>query len=217
MKSAYNHGHGSNELTATNQVLSLEQIVRDFVDGMKAADAKRPVAQSARSARKYRAGLGPFSEASTIRLVMLELAALQPERYRDYSLEVAYPAAVRSKCDLCIGAAPRWNWAIEVKMLRMLGDNGLPNDNMLMHILSPFPEHRSALTDCSKLRVSGLEGRKAVLIFGYECEVRPMELAIAAFEKLAGLKSSNRCSGSADGLVHPVHQRALVYGWNLEP
>jgi len=27
-----------------------------------------------------------------------------------------------------------------------MGDNGKPNDNMLMHILSPYPAHRSALT-----------------------------------------------------------------------
>ena len=101
-------------------------------------------------------------------------------------------------------------------MLRMLGDNGLPNDNMLMHILTPFPEHRSALTDCRKPRTSGLEGRKALLIFGYECPARPMELAIAAFEKLARLESSQRCNASPDGLVHPAHQRALVCGWDLE-
>ena len=35
-------------------------------------------------------------------------------------------------------------WAIEVKMLRLMGDNGKPNDNMLMHILSPYERHRSA-------------------------------------------------------------------------
>jgi hypothetical protein len=147
---------------------------------------------------------------------MQELVIFRAEWYRDHCLEVAYPVATRNKCDLCVGIAPHWNWAMEVKMLRMLGDNGLPNDNMLMHIVSPFPEHRSALTDCKKLNASGLEGRKAVLIFGYECESRPMELAIAAFEKLAGLQLSQRCSASADGFVHPVHRRALVYGWELQ-
>ena len=33
--------------------------------------------------------------------------------------------------------------------LRLKGDNGKPNDNMLMHILSPYPQHRSALTTAS--------------------------------------------------------------------
>jgi hypothetical protein len=32
-----------------------------------------------------------------------------------------------------------------------------------------------------------------------------MELAIAAFEKLAALESANRCTSSSEGLVHAVH------------
>lgn len=36
-------------------------------------------------------------------------------------------------------------------MLRLFGDNAKLNDNMLMHLLSPYPAHRSALTDCEKL------------------------------------------------------------------
>jgi hypothetical protein len=118
----------------------LEEIVRDFAAGMKAADAKCPVAQSARSARTYLPGLGPFSEAMNVKLVMAELREMYPERYSKYSLEVSYPESSRSKCDLCIGTAPHWKWAIEIKMPRLLGDNGLPNDNMLMHILSPYPD-----------------------------------------------------------------------------
>jgi hypothetical protein len=37
---------------------------------------------------------------------------------------------------------------------------------MLMHILSPYPNDRSALTDCIKLAASNLPGRKAVIIYG---------------------------------------------------
>jgi hypothetical protein len=194
---------------------SLEEIVRDFAAGMKAADAKRPVAQSARSQRTYLPGLGPFSEALTVKLVMNELQQMYLERYRNCALEVSYPEQSRSKCDLCIGTAPCWDWAIEVKMLRLLGDNGLPNDNMLMHILSPYAEHHSALTDCEKLVASALMGKKAILIYGYECKQRPMECAIAAFEKLAGLDPANRFYASADGLIHPVHQHARVFAWSL--
>lgn len=81
-----------------------------------------------------------------------------------------YPSASRQICDLCLGVAPNGDWAIEVKMLRFLEDNGKPNDYMLMHILSPDAEHRSALTDCEKLVTKGPKGRKAVLIFGYDYE-----------------------------------------------
>ena len=40
-------------------------------------------------------------------------------------------------------------------MMRLMGDNGKPNDNILTHILSPYPAQRSAITDCRKLAASG--------------------------------------------------------------
>jgi hypothetical protein len=70
-------------------------------------------------------------------------------------------------------------------MLRLMGDNGKPNDNMLTHILSPYPSHRSALTDCQKLAASGFSGSLAVLIYGYDYDALPMEPAVEAFEQLA--------------------------------
>jgi hypothetical protein len=36
-----------------------------------------------------------------------------------------------------LGRAGALGSAIEVKMLRLMGDNGKLNDNMVMHILSP--------------------------------------------------------------------------------
>ena len=102
-------------------------------------------------------------------------------------------------------------------MLRLMGDNGKPNDNILMHILSPYPEHRSALTDCAKLLRSSLGHRKAVVIYGYEYDGWPMEPAISAFETLArqSVELGNRQSVSFDGLVPPVHRRGQVMGWEL--
>jgi hypothetical protein len=80
---------------------------------------------------------------------------------------VQYPVG-RQKRGLCIGSTPDWAWAVEIKMLRLMSDNGKPNDNMLMHILSPYPNDLSALTDCVKLIRSGLPGRKAVVIYGFD-------------------------------------------------
>jgi hypothetical protein len=99
----------------------------------------------------------------------------------------------------------------------MMGDNGKPNDNMLMHILSPYPAHRSAVTDCVKLAESGFDGRKGVVIFGYDYDAWPMDPAVDAFEALASRTSklSGRVVASFEGLVHPVHQRGRVFGWEL--
>src|SRR5215471_6965676 len=100
-------------------------------------------------------------------------------------------------------------------MLRLISDNGKLNDNMLMHVLSPYPAHRSALTDCEKLVNSGLPGHKAIMIFGYDLEGWPMDPAIEAFETLASERVTlgDLHQAGYDRLVHPVHQRGRVFAW----
>lgn len=46
-----------------------------------------------------------------------------------------------------------------------------------------------------------------------------MELAIQSFEILAQRRVQllDKSVSSIDGLVHPIHQRAKVYGWRIEP
>ena len=102
-------------------------------------------------------------------------------------------------------------------MLRLMGDNGKPNDNMIGHILSPYPGDRSALTDCAKLVRSGLTGRKAVLIYGFDYPSLPMDPAISAFEQLARMEVQlgEAVVSPYGGLVHPVHREGRVFGWEL--
>ncbi len=94
----------------------------------------------------------------------------------------------------------------------MFGDNGKLNDNMLMHVLSPYSAHRSALTDCGKLIRSSLPSRKAIVIFGYDYNDWPMDPSIEAFETLASQRVilGDQHAAAYDHLVHPVHQRGRV-------
>ena len=102
-------------------------------------------------------------------------------------------------------------------MLRFRGDNNKSNDNMLLHLLSPYAKHRSAVTDCVKLGNSGFSQRKAILIYGYEYDDTPLAEAIEAFEVLARRRVDlgPRIEASFDNLIHPVHQSGFVYGWEL--
>jgi hypothetical protein len=108
-------------------------------------------------------------------------------------------------------------WFIEVKMMRVMDDNGMPNENILTHILSPYPEHRSALTDCKKLLSSGLVGRHGIIICGYEYPGWPLEPVISAFELLAArdVNLSSRKTAFFSELVHPIHRSGAVFGWEL--
>jgi hypothetical protein len=43
---------------------------------------------------------------------------------RRITIGVPYPGETRQKCGLVIGARVAPEWSIEVKMLRLMGDNG---------------------------------------------------------------------------------------------
>jgi len=197
--------------------MELMTLVRDFARGIERADAKKPRAVSHRSGLRFRHGIGPHGEAETVRLVLDELAQLSPKLYMGYGLNIPYDLGSRERCDLCLPGRSGWSWAIEAKMLRILGDNAKPNDNMLMHILSPYPAHRSALTDCEKLARAKLAPRKAILVFGYNSEGWPLAPVIEVFEALAGSKVAlgARRRATFGGLVHPVHRDGAVFAWEV--
>ena len=197
---------------------TIPQIVNDFAAAIKAADGRRPQAVNVRSKEAFQPGIGPHSESKTVELVASEMLIANPEEYSDrIATGVPYPDMPRQKCDLCVGTPLEWEWAIEVKMLRMLGDNGKLNDNILMHILSPYPEHRSALTDCEKLSASLLGRNSAILIYGYEHPDWPLVPAMDAFERLASarVRLGPRATAGFRDLIHPVHSGGAVFGWAI--
>lgn len=197
----------------------LGQFAKDFASAIETVDSKSPQAVNARTGVSFQPGIGPHSEAATVSLVMSQLSHQAAQAYDSYAVSVPYPQLLRQRCDLCIGTTDKWTWAVEVKMLRLLGDNGKPNDNMLMHILSPYPAHRSAVSDCEKLATSGFAARKAILIYGYDYEDWPLEPVIAAFETLAQrqVRLGDRCEAPFANLIHPIHQRGAVFAWELLP
>ena len=83
---------------------------------------------------------------------------------------------------------------------------------MLMHILSPYPNNRSALTDCIKLVESGLAGRK--VIHGFDYPGLPMDPAMEAFEVLAArwVRLGPRADRAYSDLVHLLHRAGRVFG-----
>jgi hypothetical protein len=189
--------------------LTLSQLARDFSDSLVRVDALKPVWSP------FQAGIGPHPEAEAVKLITNDMRAAHPERYISLALGFPYPDRRRQRCDVVIGDPAEW--AVEIKLLRLLGDNGKANDNMLMHVLSPYPAHRSALTDVAKLRSSTFSCHLAILIYGFDYEAWPLEPAIQAFEVLALEQAPflDRAVVPFEGLVHPVHQHGKVYAWEI--
>ncbi|MEK9278617.1 hypothetical protein MTR72_03020 [Bradyrhizobium sp. ISRA442] len=107
---------------------------------------------------------------------------------------------------------------MEWKLLALRTEGGKPNDKALTEILSPYRQHRSALTDGLRLSKSNFAGAKAIVIAGYSYKDMPLEPAIGAFEASAAtvVKLSQRSEASFSGLSHPVHQEGKVFAWLIE-
>jgi hypothetical protein len=202
--------------TGTGELLP--RFVSDLARAVEGADARHPVASNMKTGQPFAPGLGPHSEEATFRLVLEELRQPDPGWYRSLDTRIPYPSNPRQKCDLGIDT-PCGLIYVEGKLLRLLGDNGKPNDNMLMHILSPYPHQNSALTDCSKLAGSGFTGRLAIIIIGYNYARIPLQPAIDAFEVLASrsVGLGPRLEAGFAGLCHAVHNEGKVLGWEVLP
>lgn len=192
--------------------MRLQQFVKHFVKGLIDADRQGPIPRLSRTNRQYGAGIGSHNENDIVRLA-LERAAPYLGNERAHT-HVRYPGT-RKKCDIFLQGPT--SWAIEVKLLRRLGDNGKPNDNIFMHLLSPYPRNQSAVTDCVKLATSYFQSRKAVMIIGFEYPDWPLEPAIDAFERIAShfVSLGPRISIDFDNLVHPTQVRGTVFAWEV--
>ena len=92
-------------------------------------------------------------------------------------------------------------------------NNGSHEEFLVNHILSPFEMDKSFLTDTQKLLLSGFEGEKAVLMFGYDYEKFPLDLILSCFELLAKshfcqIREIYECK--FEGLIHPIHKKGKV-------
>jgi len=193
--------------------VELASIVAELARGLHAADELRPVATSQRGTRVYQPGIGPHAENAAIALALATFtaqAAIGP-----WGQFVPYPGFPRQKCDLWVGQPNEW--VIEIKMARLRGDNGKPDDTAIKDILSPYESDRSALADCTKLANAQFTCRKAVIIYGFDYSDRLLDPMIDAFELLAArrVQLSQREVDAFGPLVHPVHSAGRVFGWEV--
>jgi len=187
--------------------IEISQIVSDFAAAIRSIDARKPVGKT----QRFKPGVGPLTEFELTDLVVAELRC-RGDHYISCGSR-GYPGS-RNNCDIVIPHL----WAIEIKLARPFGDNGKPAERWSENLLYPYPGNTSSVGDCLKLLESGFQERKGILVIGYEHVpvLIPLEPAVRGFEliveEIAHISLGERYTETVDGLVHPFHQRAYVYG-----
>lgn len=137
--------------------VSLEEIVRGFAAAFARVDAGAPVWTTSKG-HAYQPGVGPHPENAAVALVLAELAQDPTWPPVPCGQFVPYPNQKGQVCDMWVGQPAEW--LVEVKMARLRGDNGKPDDMTIKKVISPYARDHSAVTDATKLAESEFSAEK---------------------------------------------------------
>jgi len=177
------------------------------------ADAIRDIDRSAVPFKNFRPGAGPFGEPQLVKLITKYLSTNYGARYK----------GIRTcrEPDVLIPE----QWALEFKIVRQFGDNGVEAEHWSQNLLHPYSGNVSAIGDAMKLMGrEGVEARGLVVItYEHDPPVIDVSLLVSAFEmvsrELLGLPLGERHLSVVRGCIHPVHQRGLaqtIFGLRAE-
>lgn len=181
----------------------MQQLVDDI------AAAARAVDRCGVPFKQFKPGAGPYGEPQLTKLIAKFLVDHHGSRY----------AGIRTQRvpDVLV---PR-QWAMEFKIVRPFGDNGVEAEHWSQNLLHPYPGNVSAIGDAFKLMHHEGDEARAIIVVAYEHEPPKIDVAVlvSAFELLCRdllrLPLGHRHASVVQECVHPVHQRATVYGWCL--
>ncbi|CAN5536006.1 hypothetical protein BH09PLA1_BH09PLA1_07770 [soil metagenome] len=112
-------------------------------------------------------------------------------------------------------------WALEFKIVRPFGDNGFEAEHWSQNLMHPYAGNVSAIADALKLMRHEGDERRGIVVIAYE-HVPPKidtNLLVSAFElvsrELLRIPLGGRAVSVVENCVHPVHQRAIISGWEI--
>ncbi|MGA3065488.1 MAG: hypothetical protein ABSF29_01440 [Tepidisphaeraceae bacterium] len=183
----------------------MQQLIDDIASAIRAVD------RSGVPFKQFKCGVGPYGEPQLTKLIVQHLAVEHGDRYPGIKT-----------CRIPDVLVPD-RWALEFKIVRPFGDNGVEAEHWSQNMLHPYPGNVSAIGDAFKLMNHPGPEHRGIIVIAYEHQPPRIEVdaLVSAFEilcrQLLDLPLGDRHKHIVDNCVHPVHQRATVYGWCLTP
>lgn len=164
--------------------MELMEIVEKIADLIPIIDRTTSIQNSnRRNKRPYIKGVATLFEPQFTK----EIVKSWPTEFKDelsfINDEISYPDNSRETCDLVISSMKeeipfgQFEWAIEIKYLRLVGNNGNNNDYVMQKAISPFLKDRSLIHDIEKLKSATFGKRKAIIFYGFDYDDSSVEHA----------------------------------------
>lgn len=158
--------------------MNLEHILQRFATGLMAVDQAVEVGgYNRRTGELYLPGVKTLTERDCVSQVRDWWARTHPEDFdgpadKALAVEVPYPFTPRAKLDLLIADATQKRvvpqWAIEVKHIALVGNNGKNNDFNVTKMLSPYLKDRSLMHDITRLKSDPFCANQAVIGYSFD-------------------------------------------------
>jgi hypothetical protein len=163
--------------------MELEEIVNRIAELIPVIDSTTDIqVRNRRNKRPYVKGVATLFEPQFTKEVVRCWSAEHPTDLSWINDEHPYPDS-RDTCDLVITDSSvevefgSFEWAIELKFLRLVGNNGNNNDYVMQKAISPFLKDRSLVHDIEKLKMATFGKRKAVIFYGFDYNLDSVEHA----------------------------------------
>ena len=154
--------------------MELQSLVERFAEGFAVVDVEGALESfNQRTGEAYLPGLKTLKERSAVHAVDAWWPTAHPGDFNPRSahfVEVSYPGLARARCDFVVTTDGELahEWAVEVKNVALVGNNGKNNDFCVPKVLSPYLKDRSLMHDILRLRQYPVARRQAVLGYAFE-------------------------------------------------
>ena len=165
--------------------MELHAILERFSEGLVAVDSTSSTeSANQRTGEIYAPGVKTLREPKFVEELLEWWLKTYPKDFKSGfgQREVPYPDVSRAKCDLVISTDGLHNstpeWAIEVKHIALVGNNGKNNDYGVQKILSPYLKDRSLIHDIYRMKQHPIARRHAVIGYCFEYDFESCKAAL---------------------------------------
>lgn len=170
--------------------MELAHILKRIAEGLIFVDKNSEIYNESRNGIKYLPGLTTIYEPQCAKELMDWWVTRYPSDFKSTEkvyVNYSYPEHPGNKCDIVFTAdkinEEKPEWAIELKKIAFLGDNGKNNDYGPSKLISPFLKDRSVAHDITKLKEADISRKKAVIGYGFNYSEKSLKVALTKHPK----------------------------------
>ena len=153
--------------------MDLALIVNRISEGIVSVDRTTKIVNQNKHGENYLPGIVTLYEPQFAKELMewwKKSYSSDFQNIKNISTNYPYPNSTRTFCDIVFSSDNNFSdpeWAIEIKKIAFVGDNGKNNDYGPSKLLSPYLKDRSLSHDVAKLNAEKIARKKAVIGYGF--------------------------------------------------